>query len=454
MTSPQIKRGTCKSKHQTMPLSQSTDYLPQAITPFLPGVYLAVNAIKDIHLLVDGPSCAHAKTEWVQGGHDWMSTLTSVSGFQRVSNTDAHIAKMARSRESEIEESLHRIASRETVVSLLLTAMPMASITGVDYGRICERVAAQSGKCVVHVPSKSLSGDWLDGYAEGLLALAKSIPLPSVRCSEPTNVAIVGYLYDRNEQDHGANVGHLTDLLRSSGLQCVSIWLGGQSFDQLQNIASAGTILSFPYGRKAAKVLADRTESRLIECELPFGFDATERWLRHLGAELGVEAQANDTIDQQLAIAVPRLEWVIPFHFQGRKIAYVGDPHMAVGMKEIAAMLGAHLHAAAITNLPHHCVGVAEHLNEVELLGSPKWLSLMKFLHSAVCEGQVSLLVCNGYGVGLTEVPWLEIGYPCMYRHALYDSPFLGFQGLLSFVNMLTNALRMHEIFETSKRLR
>jgi len=386
------------------------------------------------------------KTQFVQGGHDWLSTLTSVSGFHRVSNTALHPSHMAISRENGLETRLHTLAGHQAVAAVMLTSMPMAFVTGADYERLCRQESAVSGKCIAHVPGKSLSGDWLDGYAETLLALAKTIPIRRIPDKKNADVAIVGYLYDRNEQDHGANIRHLRGLLESAGLRCVSIWLEGQSFNTLERVSEAGAILSFPYGRKAAQVLARRTGARCIECELPFGLDATERWLRTVGSALDVEVDVANTIDQQLSKVVPSLEWVIPFHFQGRRMAYVGDPYMAVGMKEIATMVGAELAAAVITNPPHSCVGLAPRLQGTELLVWPKQQAMREFLHRTIANKHISLLVTNQHGVGVADIPWLEIGYPCMYRHALYDCPFLGFQGLLSFVGMLANAQRQHEV--------
>ena len=40
----------------------------------------------------------------------------------------------------------------------------------------------------------------------------------------------------------------------------------------------------------------------------------------------------------------------------------------------------------------------------------------------------------------------VEFGFPSVYSHALYDRPFLGFQGFMAFVDTLANALRQGEL--------
>ena len=424
------------------------EYGQRVAYTFMTGVFLAVNALRDAYLLVEGPDCIHMKTQFVQGNHDWLSTITSVSGYHRVANTALHPVHMTRSREELLRGLLGRLAKHPATGGILFTSMPMAFITGADYERLCVETAEASGTSVVHVPGKSLSGDWMDGYAESLLALAKQLPLPApAGALDPRKVAIVGHLFDRNEGDQRANVAHLRELLVALGLEPVSVWLEGQDFADLARAGSAGTILSFPYGRKAARALAERTGARLVECELPFGLDATERWLTTVGDVLGVQDRAREVIERELTHVVPHLEWLIPFVFQGRRLAFVGDPHVAAGLAEIATMLGAELTHVAVTDPPVHARGLQDKLGaRTRLLVWPKQQALHDFLNDAVVSERVSLVVTNLHGVGLGGTAWVEHGFPSLYTHALYDRPSLGFRGLLAFVDTLANTVRHHEV--------
>ena len=56
--------------------------------PTLLGVYLAVNALKDAYVLVDGPDCAFYKAHFIHGRHDLNSTLLRISGRHRVAFTN------------------------------------------------------------------------------------------------------------------------------------------------------------------------------------------------------------------------------------------------------------------------------------------------------------------------------------------------------------------------------
>lgn len=431
------------------------DHSQRVTYTFMVGVYLATNALKDAYTLVEGPDCAHMKTQYVQGNHDWLSTLTSVSGHHRIANTALHPVQMTRSREESIQSTLMRVAAHPTTGGVLMTSMPMAMITGADYERLCRNVASATGRAVIHVPGKSLSGDWMDGYGEVLTSLARQLDV-SGGTKDPRKVGIVGHLFDRNEGDHRANVRELRRILGALDLEPASIWLEGQSFGDLAAIRDAGTILSFPYGRKAARWLSRRTGARLVECELPFGLTATERWVRQLGQELGRQEQAAALIDRELREIVPPLEFVIPFVFQNRRLGYVGDPALARGLAETAELLGMRLDFAVVTNPKHHLGGLDQALHGgTELLVYPRLKKLLALLRDAVSRRHLSLLVSSSAGVGMVsqkDLATVEFGFPSFHTHALADRPFLGFRGVLPFIDDLANALRMGEVSHWTER--
>ncbi|NOZ01995.1 MAG: hypothetical protein GXP54_08930 [Deltaproteobacteria bacterium] len=428
--------------------SECRDWSQRVTYSYVTGVYLAINAIRDAYLLMESPDCAHLKTQFVQGNHDWMSDLTSVSGHHRIANTGLHPVQMTQSREGVIREALMRIATHESAGGVLLASMPMAYVTGADYERLCDEVSEATGKTVIPVPGKSLSGDWMDGYAETLLAVARGLDLEGATPS-PEKVAIVGYLFDRNEGDHRANVRDLRLAISALGLDPVSVWLEGQRFEDLAAVREAGLILSFPYGRKAARWIAKRTGARLIECELPFGLEATERWIRLIGSLTGREQRAEAYIDRSLAEVIPALEWVIPYLFQGRRFGYVGDPVLVKGVSQSAAMLGARLSFAVITNMSHHTAGL-DLGDGVRVLEYPRLRQFSEFFQSLESERNVDLVIANNPGIGRLPVASVQLGFPSMYEHHLYPRPFLGFGGFLAFADALANAIRREEVARTS----
>jgi nitrogenase molybdenum-iron protein alpha/beta subunit len=423
------------------------DFSMRVTYPYLLGVYLGVNALRDAFLVVEGPDCSYMKAQYIQGNHDWLSTLTSVSGYHRIANTALHPSMMTASREEPVRELLRRVASQPATGGTLLTTMPMAAITGADYDRLCREVARETRTDVVHVPGRSLSGDWLDGYDRTLLALARQLDLPRGK-PRARRVAVVGYLHDRNEDDHAANLRVLHEMCEALGLELTSVWLSGGRVRELRAVADAATILALPYGRAAARQLARRTGAAVVDLPLPFGLRASEEWLRVLGDRFGVAERARAYVERQLAGIAPRLEWLVPFLFQNRTVGYVGDPHLLPGFREIVELLGARLRFAVLTNRPAHAAAAQPALDGVASLAWPKLKAYLRFLCRQLLDGELHLLVANNYGmsVPLPDAAVVEFGFPSVYSHALYDRPFLGFPGFLAFVDTLANALRQNDL--------
>lgn len=416
------------------------DYSQRVAPAYLIGTYLAVNAIRDLYLLVEGPDCAHMKTQYIQGNHDWLSTLTSVSGLHRVSNTALHPDQMGGSRETALKERLFEMANHPDVPAVALTPMPMAMVTGADYARLVREIASKTGKPAIYLARKELGGDWLDGYSQALAAIAAQIDVSGGRPS-PINVAIVGYLFDRNEGDHIANVKELESLLECCGLNVVSTWLSGRSFAQLGSIRDAGAVISLPYGRRAAAVLARRLNAKLVETSLPIGLQATEEWLRTIARQLGVNDKAEALIESRLHIVVPKLEWVIPSLLQSRQIGYVGDPYLISGLVEFLDSMGVDVPFFVVTNAARHAGEIAAHVRERPHLIDPRQRTMSQFLRAQVRSDGIDLLIANNAGY-VTDVPTWEFGFPSLFRHALYDRPFFGFSGALAIADSIANAIQ------------
>jgi len=160
-------------------------------------------------------------------------------------------------------------------------------------------------------------------------------------------------------------------------------------------------------------------------------------------------------VNRELSEVVPALEWVVPFFFQNRYWGYAGDPHLANGLFEIADTVGARLMFAAITNTPHHERELSRNLVErASVLVYPRQRSLGKFINEHIRADVIDLMVTNSDALPATQVATVELGFPSMYTHHLYDRPFLCFRGFLALMDSMVNAIRSHELQEQSAKWR
>jgi len=407
--------------------------------PYSIGVYLAINAIPDAHLLMDSPRCAYNRIPFVQGNHDWFSDLDAPPQPPRITNTALTTSTVVAARHGQTTELLRELASRPDVGVVFLGAMPMTLLTSPDYGRMT-REASGAGAPVVAVPYRPVESDWLDGYAGAIEALATQVDLTG-GSPRPGAVAIVGYLLDRNEGDHAGNLRELERLVAGLGLELVSTWLDGSPFERLRLVRDAEVILSLPYARAAAKVLARRTRARLVEVELPLGLAATERFVGELARAMGREAQASALLDRELRRVVPRLEPVTTQRLMKRRVGYVGDPHMLGGVVDLLALVGCDVPFAVVTCQASHLASSRLARPSPEPVASPTRRSLERLVREEIEAGRVDALVTNSAGALFEGVGIVELGFPSYFTHALHERPFLGFGGALVIVEALANEL-------------
>jgi nitrogenase molybdenum-iron protein alpha/beta subunit len=423
------------------------DWSERVSLSFTIGVYVAVNALADAYVVVDAPDCAHLKTQYVQGNHDWFSTLTSVTGIHRVANTDLHPWKMVSARDDQVQALVRQMADYAGAGAVLLTSMPMATITGVDYDRLTRPVAEATGKVVVSVPGNALAGDWLDGYADSMKALARAVPLEGA-APRPGNVAVVGYLMDRNEGDHRANLAELERLLAALGLQVVSVWLSGQRGADLSRVRDAAAIVALPYGRAAAAVLGQRLQVPVIDAGLPLGLAGTERWLRSIADATGCGDRVAAVLDQELQETVPLLEWVVPHYLVQRSLMHVGDPHLGLALEDLAAELGLRVERHFVLGRRAHARELLARCGEGRVVVDPKRTQLDHTLRDLIGEGRCDILVTNslGYQSGPCRAAQVELGFPSFFTHALDRRPTLFFRGTLNLVERMVNEMRRAEL--------
>lgn len=397
--------------------------------PFTVGVYLAVNALSDARVVVDGPDCLFFKAEFVHGTHDLHSTLLDAASRHRVIHTVADTNNVVVDREGLITDLLRRVASEPDVGVVFVTALPMAAITGSQYDRLARLVRSETGKPVLEVAAKSLQGDWLDGYAEVLAALASGLDLaPDPRDEDA--VALVGLLLDRTEADNLANVLELKRLLEQGlGLRVTSVWPSNQAVARLARAGTARTVVSLPYGRKAACALARRTGAALVEAEVPLGLRGTAEFLRAVAGATGREGLAEALIRAEEEACAPLLRRASDHVLRGRRIGFVGDPYLAPRLAEYLADLGAVPAGHVSTRYPPP--------------DDPGWPGA-----ESLAKGAVDLCLTTTLGTEVLarrRIPHVDFGFPSYGRHALVTAPFLGYRGALWLAQMLANEVVFQE---------
>ena len=386
------------------------DALDGVRLPFLNGVYVAVDAVDGAYLIVDGPYCAFKKAE-MQYAHNLRSRLLPQFGYNRVAHTaevlnTEEVQSLSTDRVAQVEAVFEKVLSLPDAEIVLATSFDFHELVNFPLKEIARRHAAAGGALVAHVPSRSLGGTWLDGYALTCAALARSVSLRPGR-GKKNAVALVGHLRDRDEPDDAGNRRELTRLLGALGLDVVSIWLSGGGRAELEKAERAGLVISLPYAREAARLAAERTGADLCEVELPLGLSGTEKFLLKVGTRVGRRARAKALIAAEAAAAVRDTQFHVLRLIAGRAAEIrLDDPYLTAGLKELSAELG---------------------------------------LADGGAENGRTVLFSPTLGESPRNAVHVPIGYPNYVEHPVGERPFLGYAGFRLLVERVAEAVLRRE---------
>lgn len=419
------------------------------ILPYQLGVYLAVNAVSDACLVVDGLNCVLPKADLLAGNHDLNSTLLSPLGRHRLVCTMTGPLPQQANPEKKLSRLLESAAGSGEYGAVLVTGLPFMNLAGMDYDGVAAGVKA--GAPVAAVPAISLDGDWLDGYDRALEALVGVLPAvrgPGGRVRRPVparrsapdrrSVAVVGYMRDRGEADHRANLAELRRVLGLAGLEAACVIPDGGPIADWRRALSAGLIVSLPYGRRAAARLAALTGARLVETGVPAGLAGTTAWLAALrrAAGLGGLPPEVRAAEREAALSLSGAADALVHS----NLVYAGDPYLFKAVGGFAGELGMRVQAAFLNcrsrRLP---AGAAPPVT----LFSPSTDSARAAVAALRGYDRPSLAVCDsfalseGFAAGAAAV---EFGFPSYTRHCLHDEPFLGYAGAVALGGRLLNA--------------
>ncbi len=256
---------------------------------------------------------------------------------------------------------------------------------------------------------------WWHGYANALVAVARTLDLPAVP-PRPDAAAVVGIPLDRLEPDRLADRDEVIRLLaRGAGLDVVSVWPSGDGPGSLGRAAEAGLIVSLPYGREAARTLAHRTGACVVEAGLPVGLAGTARFVREVARAAGRDPEP--FLDREMRRYAPRLEWVIPHALLHRRVRVEVDPPLAEAVLAFLNEVG--------------CRNADE--NAPDLVIGPR-----PAVEAAAAAGHA----------------FFEAGFPSPGSHGLHPTPaWFGFEGAMHLAEAMVNRLVQWEHVERVRRL-
>ncbi|HOU54450.1 MAG TPA: nitrogenase component 1 [Myxococcota bacterium] len=402
--------------------------------PFLNGLYLAVSAIRDAALVVDGPYCLVQKAE-LHMAHDPASDLVRADGPGRLLHTDIRfntsvVPSMALNRSRDIGEVLEGAAQDPRFRLVVVSSMDFNHLLNEPLEQHRRRAQAKGHARVVRVPSESLEADWIDGHSRVLERLAADLDLDPGG-PLPGQVAVVGHLMDRREGDCLGNVDEIYRLVRGVGADIASLWLDGRLVTDLARAGRASAVVTLPYGRAAGRILAGRLGVPCVQAPLPVGLRGTGAFVRAVAEALGLRETGETFLDRELTRVVPLVRDRAFRFLHGRQAVIQGDPFLVRGLRDFLDDLG-------VETVLVDVLGRREHLDGDPVVDG-SWV--FEAPHDEVPEPEADLRIASTAFPDPLPVPGLlPLGYPNFLRHPTRPEPWLGFEGALWLTDRLVEA--------------
>jgi len=428
---------------------QSTDYrVPyDYLSPYLDGVYLAINALPGAYLVHDAHDCGTHKASKIAGSHDLASDLLRWDGLHRIARTGLDSREYVMGSDDKLSMKLAQIINRHHPEAVFVVRSSIVVFSGHDAAPVVQDASRKTDVPILLLPDRSMARDYVSGYLDTVESLLGRLRLAG---RGERGVVLTGYVFDRNEGDHQGNLVELGRMVDALGLPLGPVFLGGQSYAALDEAAPPAVVVDVAEPWGAAKKLAARFGVAHCPLGLPLGIRATGTWLRRLGAAVGAEALAERFIDRELSTLVPQLEWIVPRSFQGRGVLLFADRLLLSPLTSLLEELDLRVVGAGCTSgdftatassAGPEASGPAEPPHRTD--------ELLDFVADRRRRGELDLIIGNSFLHRLllpVGVPFVEFGFPSVTHHVLHPAPFLGYSGVRVWVERMLEALEIEAL--------
>lgn len=414
---------------------------------FLDGIALLTNAVCDLATVIDSRDCGTEKLAKAGIRQDFQSTLDAPGRVPRIRFSALSPTDLAMGTQEKLEAAATRAAQEVHAGVVLLTAGSAVQLTGAYHEITAVKLAQQLNCPVVAVPAHCFSGDHLDGYSAALEALIQAMPI-TTQPVEPGTVGIIGMPFDRNEADEVANLRELERLLSGIGLRLVSVLPSGQRFDRFSRILNCEHLIGLPHGAAAAELLGRRLGRPVHMLPLPMGLEGTSKWLAQLAESTATQEDCRKFIEAERSRLCRTLRRPVRELFVGRHLVLAADPHLAVPLTAACTELGFRVLSVLLRSrnpaLLEHAAGALRQHSPDTAVTWDQSLPAVAQQWAELAQSGVDLAIgTTAERAAATDLglPFLELGFPSYVRHALFEAPWMGFQGTLWLADSLYNLL-------------
>jgi hypothetical protein len=382
--------------------------------PFLTGVFMWVNAIKDSALFVDWPDCIFYKADMLYKTHDIASKLKDSSIDTKLYFSWVMPNQMIRGYDDKIKRKLEFIEENKKFNLWIITCMPVTWLLANQYNHIYNDLK----KDYIFVPSYT-DKYRIDWYSVLLRELAKFIKIDKTKIKKKLNISIIWYLFDRNEWDCLWNIDEIKRILGLLWITINSIWLDWGNYNDLYEVENSELLVSLPYWKFASEILSKKLWVKYIELEVPFWLKNTIDFVYEIWNKLWIDKKNIDLVLQnEVKIVKEKIDLLDSKRFLDKNYLFAGDPFLEVAIKDIGDFLW------------------MNHIKTYNYYWSKQ------FNKNDLDISKIDLIIWNSeFYIDWYKNTKVEFWFPSYNTHFLWNRPYMWFRWLLYFIERLYNEL-------------
>lgn len=408
------------------------------------GIFMAVHAVPGAVMLLHTTVGCKFKTQLHLVDHDWFRESHNQRLWTGVD--DARLISGSGKRLVEFATTWYERRRPELFV---VTTNAAVELSAFDVEAAVDELRMRLPCPVILLKAPGYDGSMWRGYRRLISALE-----PMLEWDEPVqkdSVGLIGYLFDRFEMDHAANLGEIKRLLGSLGLSMAGTMFGGDSFDQMRATGRASTLAFLPYAEAVAPTFAARGRT-MVNLDLPVGLAGTTNFLKTLAGTAGVDgALVDSVVDRELSRIVPRIAHAAR-RLSGTRVAVFADTPLAAGLVAWLTELGCEVPQVFLIDGPEASEkafrSAAERMGAsfarpVDVFVGPSRDKALAAFAGESDREFIPIVVGTSFQKrAMTgERAVIEIGYPSVDKHWLYPLPWMGYAGALALAQRLVDAV-------------
>lgn len=332
----------------------------------------------------------------------------------------------------------------------------LSETIGDDLSTIIKQAEVPEGKVVIHANTPSYVGSHITGYSNMCKAMVSYLAESDGTAKKNRVNILPGFVNPGDMREIKRIVKELgiemtmfpdtSDVVDSPLTSKYNMYPeGGITVAEIHDSGNSKVTLALGSWSSdaAGALLQEKCGVPCVPLKIPVGLKATDDFIMALKNNFGITVPHGLTVERGQVV-----DTLIDthFHYQGMKVAVVGDPDLVIPLTEFLLTMGM-IPAYVMTGTPGQRfeTEVKKMLEDAGIKDSVVKAEGDLFeLHKWVKDNHVDLLIgtthCK-YIARAEDIPLVRVGFPIFDRAVHYLMPVVGYRGCLRLIELISNAL-------------